>query len=220
MRQALSSPLVVQGVAHRSSLHLARKAWHLLGGLLIVYLYEAGTPRSTAVAILTGVLGVGLSLELLRGRFPTLNALIVRGWGPFMREHELHQMSTMPQYLASVLISVAIFPQPVATLSILYLCVGDPIASFCGNLWGHIAPQIRPGKSWVGTLAAWAVCGAVGFIYLQHHPLNLAPRLVLAGLGATAAAMAESLPLEMDDNFTIPIVSGFVLWLSFIAIEY
>jgi len=39
-------------------------------------------------------------------------------------------------------------------------------------------------------------------------------------LGGFAGAVSELLPLELDDNFTIPVVSGFILWLGFIAMQF
>jgi dolichol kinase len=42
--------------------------------------------------------------------------------------------------------------------------------------------------------------------------------LILSLVGGIAGGTAELLPLEVDDNFSIPVVSGFVLWLTFIVL--
>jgi len=42
--------------------------------------------------------------------------------------------------------------------------------------------------------------------------------IALTVMGGLAGGGAELLPLEVDDNFSIPIVSGFVLWLAFILL--
>src|SRR5689334_10732812 len=68
----------------RSDLHLARKVWHMLTGLLIVFCYSSGTPRSTGVLILGSVLGFDLLMETLRLRSPAFNEKMLRFWGPFL----------------------------------------------------------------------------------------------------------------------------------------
>ena len=44
---------------------------------------------------------------------------------------------------AAALLTIAIFPKPIATLSILYLALGDPIASLFGILYGGKGPRFR-----------------------------------------------------------------------------
>src|SRR4051794_10570141 len=78
---------------YRSDLHLARKAWHMTMGLIIVSIYLSGMSRSTAVTILGSALGLDLILELSRLRVPSINEKILKIWGPFMRSHELTQLS-------------------------------------------------------------------------------------------------------------------------------
>jgi len=36
--------------------------------------------------------------------------------------------------------------------------------------------------------------------------------------GALAAAVAESLPISVDDNLTIPLLSGLVMWVVSFAV--
>jgi dolichol kinase len=39
-------------------------------------------------------------------------------------------------------------------------------------------------------------------------------------LGGFAGAVAEALPLDIDDNFSIPVVSGFIMWAGFLLIQF
>jgi dolichol kinase len=41
--------------------------------------------------------------------------------------------------------------------------------------------------------------------------------LVTVIIGAVSAAIVESLPLPVDDNLTIPLFAGLVMWLTQIA---
>ena len=202
----------------RSDLHLARKAWHMVMGLVIASIYMSGISKNSGVMILASCLFFDLILENARLRSPVVNEAVLRFWSPFMRFHEMNQMSTVPHYLASVTLAMAIFPKPVAILSILYLACGDPIASLTGILYGHKGPRFSNGKTLIGTLGGVTVCALVTFIYLSTLSVSVGAILGLTLIGGLAGGMAELLPFDVDDNFSIPIISGFVLWLAFMLI--
>jgi diacylglycerol kinase (CTP) len=202
----------------RTDLHLARKMWHMGMGLLVVFIYMAGMSRSTAVLILSSVLGFDLMMEMARLRIPAVNERVMRLWGPFMRSCEANRVSGIPFYLASMVIAIGVFPAPIAVLSILYLALGDPIASLFGILYGHRGARMECGKSVIGTLAGVATCAVVTLVFLLGMQVSGGTLLALTLVGGLAGGMAELLPFELDDNFTIPVISGFALWLSFILL--
>lgn len=136
-----------------------------------------------------------------------------------MRSCEVNRVTGIPYYLASTLLAIALFPKPVAVLSILYLACGDPIASLFGILFGDRSIRFANGKSLIGTLAGVLTCTLVSFIFFQAMPpvgVSTAGLVVLTLTGGLAGGLAEMVPVEADDNFTIPVISGFVLWLVFI----
>lgn len=202
----------------RSDLHLARKLWHMLMGLFIVFCYLSGTTQGTALVLLGSCLGLALIVESMRLRSPSMNEKMLKLWGPIMRQHEVTRMSTVTHYLSSVILAIAIFPKPVAVLSILYLACGDPIASLCGILYGNMSIRFKSGKSLIGSLAGTLVCGLLTLIYLKTLSISNGAVLAISLIGGLAGGLAELLPFEVDDNFSIPIVSGFVLWLAFMVI--
>lgn len=207
----------------RSDLHLARKTWHALMGLFIVGVYMAGLTRSQGVLVLGAFLLVCLIGETARLRIPSLNEAVMRFWGPLMRSCEVNRYSGTPYYIASALIAVGIFPKPIAALAISFLAVGDPIASLFGVMYGDRSIRFPNGKSLIGTAAGMFACGVVAFIFLhfmnqtQFVELKLEHLVILSIVGGFAGGGAELLPMEVDDNFAIPVVSGFVLWLAFIV---
>jgi len=204
---------------YRHDLNLMRKIWHMGMGLFIVNLYLLGVPQGTALLILAGFLGADLMVENARLRSPNLNQRMMRLWGSIMRSHEVNQMSTIPHYIVSVILAIGLFPKPVAVLSILYLACGDPIASLFGILYGHKGPKFKNGKTLIGTCAGILVCVLISYVYLQAISVSNSTDVILAVslLGGLAGGLAELIPFEIDDNFTIPVVSGFLLWLVFIG---
>jgi dolichol kinase len=200
----------------RNDLHLFRKAWHMCMGLLIAFIYLSGISATTGVVILGTLFALSVTAEVLRLRVPSINEKVVRFWCPIMRSCEVNRVSGIPYYLLAALLAVGIFPKPVAVLSILYLAVGDPIASLVGILYGDRSIRFSNGKSLIGTLGGIAACFAVGFVFLKTLGLPNLDTFLIALIGGFAGGLAEHLPLETDDNFSIPVVSGFVLWLTFI----
>jgi len=205
----------------RSDLHLLRKIWHMAMGVFIVSVFMSGIAQSTALTLLGSFLLWSLTMETLRLKNPALNEKCVRFFGPVIRSHEVNKVSGMPYYIASSLFAIAVFPKPVAILSLLYLAFGDPIASLVGILYSHRSVKIFNGaKSLHGTAAGYVVCAIATWIYLRSTGMYGLDLIRLTLLGGFAGALAELLPLEIDDNFTIPVVSGFILWLGFIAIHF
>jgi dolichol kinase len=202
----------------RSDLHLARKVWHMGMGLFIAFLYMAGVPRITAVVLLSCFLGLDLILETARLHIPALNEKIMRHCGVLMRSSEATRMSGTPYYIASAILAIGIFPKMIAVLAIVYLACGDPIASVFGILYGDKGPRFANGKSWIGTGAGMVTCFLTSLIFLRVFGVESSLILPLSLIGGVAGGMAELLPIEVDDNFSIPVVSGFVLWMAFIVL--
>ncbi|MGE4233414.1 MAG: diacylglycerol/polyprenol kinase family protein [Bacteriovoracia bacterium] len=204
----------------RNELHIARKLWHISTGLIIVTCYMSGLSQSVGIQILSYLLAFSITMEFLRLKNPAVNETCVRFFSPIIRRHEVNKISGTPYYVASSLVAIAVFPKPVAILSLLYLALGDPISSFFGVLYSKKSVRIFEGKSLHGTVAGFIACSLVTWIYLRStgmYGLNL---IRLSLLGGFAGALAELLPLEVDDNFTIPVVSGFIMWIGFIVIHF
>lgn len=203
----------------RTELHLVRKLWHMTMGLVIASCYMAGFPQESAIQLLGAILAFSLTMEVLRLRNPVLNEKCVRVFSILIRTNEVNKVSGMPYFVASSIVAIAVFPKPVAILAILYLALGDPISSLAGILYSGRSAKIFDGKSLHGTAAGFFVCAAVTWFYLRSTGMNGLDLVRITLLGGFAGALAELLPLELDDNFTIPIVSGFILWMGFIGIQ-
>lgn len=206
----------------RHDLHLARKCWHMGMGLFMVTLYLSGMERLVAGKLLGVFLFLFLVFEFARLRFPHLNEKIVRWWGPLMRTSEINKISGTPYYIASSLITVLIFPKPIAALSIALLAVGDPLASLFGILYGKHSVRFANGKSLIGTLAGMIACFVVALLFFNEMKselhLNFNQLLGLSVIAGMAGGGAEILPIEGDDNLAIPIVAGFAVWLGFLVL--
>lgn len=200
----------------RSDLHLLRKLFHISTGLVLLYpFYCLDKPIEWTAALLGLVLAFVLSIEYSRQQFKFLNSLFIRVLRPIIRVNEVDKTSGIPFYLASCLFAVLVFPRDIAILSTLYLIFGDPSSSFFGILFGK--DRLFPNKSLQGTLGGCAVCCLVTAAYLYQVDFKQENILLFSMIGGVSGSVAELLPLHIDDNFSIPIVSGFFIYLAFLC---
>jgi diacylglycerol kinase (CTP) len=190
-----------------------RKIQHATSGIMIVFLAVVVVPGDMAVQCLgVSVVGCGLVLAC-RPFFSAVDAFYLACAGPLLRQHE-RKASTAPGafwLLLAAWVLMAQFPLDVASLSLLFVSVGDPAASLFGMLFGD-SLRLSNGKSPIGTLACVISClaSAVALSAVQPQLLDKLP-VVSVVSGAVAAALVELLPIPINDNFSIPLVSAAVL---------
>jgi diacylglycerol kinase (CTP) len=203
----VSSPLRL-----RSDLHITRKLWHMATGLIgLTLYYKSGLATEVVATTLLIFSGFSFLVEYLRLRNEKINQVLMIVMKPVMRESEKNSISGMPFYALGVSLSLFFFPERLAILSILFLIFADPIASFCGILYGR--DKIFPNKSLQGTIAAFAVCYIVSLVFGLIHASPSMNLLVFSILAGIIGAVSELCSQFVDDNLCIPVISGFGLFL-------
>ncbi len=198
----------------RSDLHLLRKTFHICFGIALLYpLWYEQKSREWMAAFLGTLLALVMSIEYMRSHWKEVNQWMVRIMGPVMRESEVTAISGIPFYLGSFLFSVLVFPEHITIIAMLHLIFGDPSSSFFGVLWGR--DKLFPHKSLQGALGGFAVCTTTTALYLHIAQIGDGKIVILSIIGGLAGAIAELLPLNIDDNFSIPVVSGGIISLTF-----
>lgn len=194
----------------RETPHIARRVYHLLMGLLCFSLYAWALTRDQAIFLLV-YLGIPfVLLDFLRLKIPSLNTAALKLFGTIMRREELLRFSANSYYIIALAILVVLFPKPVALLGILYLAAGDPVAAIVGSNFGR--HPLVGGKSWEGTLANFAVCAAGTFVFAQWFlSLPVTTALTFAVVGGLISAIAEVVPLPVNDNLYFPVLSAVLL---------
>lgn len=108
-------------------------------------------------------------------------------------------------YLIGVLIAIVLFDKDIASASILILAVGDPAGHIVGRYYGTKRLVINRKKLLEGTLAG---------IFFSTIAASFFVSVPVAFFGASFGMMAEAIELkflELDDNFSIPFISGLVM---------
>lgn len=199
---------------HRKGLHLS--------GLIIPLLYYVGlkTPlpggrgpfltRSSAVFLLGMVTLFHLTLEGIRLRVPSVNRFVLRRFGWLMRRSERRSVSGAGYYLLGSFLAAALFSPTIAIAAMLFLTLGDFTAALVGMRMGRI--RLFAQKSLEGSVACFVICFAIGLVFFWRVHGRVGIWLALSG--AFAATVAEMLPLRLNDNLTIPLLSGLAVLLA------
>ena len=182
--------------------HLGRKLYHLLGGLGLLSLYYL-LGRQNALICYSLLVLVVLAIDLTRLRVPAINEYIQTHFSSFIRKNEANKLTGTAPYILGIALSLWLFRTEIATAAICFLAFGDVAATTVGERYGRT--KISGEKSLEGTLAFVAVAATAGFL-LPLTGIQLMHGIILAG--AITAAGVELVPLPVNDNLVIPLVSG------------
>jgi uncharacterized protein (TIGR00297 family) len=190
----------------------ARKAVHVLSGLFALLLRFLNWWQSLLLAL--GALAFnGLILPRMSGGALDRDADRRRGYA----------------------LGILLYPLSVATLIVIFhsrldiaaaawglMAFGDGAATLAGTFLGGPRLPWNRSKSWAGFIA-FVAAGSAAATILQvwvagGHPGTPAPGFPVGALAIAVAiggAFVESLPLGIDDNLTVPLLTGgalFALW--------
>jgi dolichol kinase len=149
---------------------------------------------------------VAFVFESLRLKYRPLNHVVLLVGKPHMRDTEKYDYTALPFYLWGIGLSFFLFREHIAVLAVLFLSFSDPVASYFGLKYGSIKLYVN--KSLEGSIAGFTACYLITLAYgvLFHGPSPAL--LVFALFAAMFGAMSELLSMYIDDNFTIPLISG------------
>ncbi|NQZ18274.1 MAG: hypothetical protein HRT44_03305 [Bdellovibrionales bacterium] len=195
------------------ALHLKRKLFHMSGIMvayaLMNYLTET---QSWMVYMAFGI--PFIFWDFARQKVDSFNRITLKYFGGVLRDTEENNLSGVTFAILGLGISFFLFPKIVVLLAVLFLAIGDPVASFFGVLYGQ--DKIIGNKSLQGSLAAFAFCSAAGFFFFSVKGIMLDHLFLVSFLSGIIAAIAELMPVgRLDDNFTQLLMSSSLLTILF-----
>jgi len=193
----------------RTDIHIARRIWHFAGVMFIYFLYWWTPPEKSKLTVLALAIPL-LAIDITRLFWPPLNNAMMWLFKPFMREQEKHRLAALSFMLAGVTFNIVLFPRNIVFLSLLFLAIADPVASFFGIRYGK--DKLIGNKSLQGSFAAFAVCFLItaGFLFYKH--LMMERLFIVCLLSGLIGALSELMPVwKLDDNFVFPVLSAFLL---------
>lgn len=184
-----------------TGVEIKRKIVHL--ATLSIPIGYGFLPVETVVTILLPLFLGFLTVDLLRHYHSGVNSLFQKYFlGTVLREEERETLMGSTYFLFSSILVVLFFPKSVAIVSLLILILSDTAAALVGKGVGRVRIF---GKTLEGSFAFFVSSLIIVWIY---------PGLdrfwgSLAALGAT---LIELLPIRLDDNLTIPLVAGGIMF--------
>jgi dolichol kinase len=145
-----------------------------------------------------------LIVDILRHFHPGVASLFEKYfYGRVLREKEKYKLMGSTYFLFSTILTILLFPKSIAIVSLLILILADTAGALIGRWIGKV-PVF--GKTLEGSTAFFITALLIVWSYpqLSRFPGSL------AALGAT---LIEVLPIEVDDNLTIPLVAGGIMLL-------
>ena len=198
--------------ATKKDIHWLRKFWHV--GMIVVVCYLYAEVFQTREQALLGWLVLGgpfLLLDVLRTKIRPLNLFVISLFSSMMRRRELCSPSSTTPFLLGSFIVIALFPKPIAIVSMLCLAFGDVAACMIGLRFGK--DKLFQKKSLQGSIACFVICFLLILTFLIAHQVSSNTLAVIALIGGLAAAIGELLAVKpLDDNFTIPVVTASILY--------
>ncbi|KAL9648266.1 hypothetical protein ABK040_013885 [Willaertia magna] len=190
-----------------------RKTFHLIGLLVpAIYYYSLKYHFLTQFqgCLIVGTLAaLSLSVDLLRLSSDKFNKLFQESpAGKIMRKKEINDINGSTYYLIGSVLTMIFFNPVIAIASLLFLDLGDLAAALVGISFGRI--KIYKNKSLEGSIACFLVSLLVGISVF--YPLHLYEYISL--VGAITATLTELFLDHINDNLTIPILSGVAMTLA------
>lgn len=179
-----------------------RKMAHLLGGFFLVVFYWAVNQNygeKTALLIFFLFLLSLLLFDYLR----LTGKIAVPGEKEYAKEPEKKGLNAATYFIMAVLVCFIFFEFKIALTALAMLLVAEPVAALVGKKWGRYRiPRLKKEKNWEGVLAGFAANLTVGLL--------IWPSLILILPMALVASLVEPISYKIDDNLTVPVLSGLV----------
>ena len=145
---------------------------------------------------------VALAIEIARLVYHPFNSVLLSWLRPLLKDTESRNVTGATYIALAALAAFIVFDKPIAITALFFLSIGDPVAGIVGGKMGGI--RVR-GKSPYGTVAFFFVALAVAGVLSGTGVVSFHWGLAV---GAAVAALVELAYFGLDDNVTIPLVSG------------
>jgi len=173
-----------------------------MAGIFVVLLVQTGVLSASLLGLLVVVLG---AFVLFNYKYE--HELIAKVLGLNRADAQVPGLDVLAFFIGCWVVLV-LFEQNIASAAIMILTFGDPVAHLISTGFGGKQATVTRTSYIEGTVAAIVVGSMAAWIYVSFLPALIA---------AAIAMFVESGELRIanhhiDDNFTIPVIAGIVLW--------
>jgi len=189
-----------------------RKSVHLFA--LVIPVGYLIVPENPAKLILAVCAFIAVLLDLLKYYDKGFRRIFFRIFGKMLRSKEIRRFTSSSYILAAGLICAFAYSKWVMVISMAFIILGDIAGAIFGKRFGK--HKTIGNKTLEGSMAFFLVAyfGAIAFklIALPQVPWSA------LFMGALSAAVLESMPLGVDDNLSVPVLTGLLLQLMYVGL--
>ncbi|MBM4176324.1 MAG: dolichol kinase [Ignavibacteria bacterium] len=191
---------------------IIRKLIHLMSlSMPIIYFYIS---KETALYILIPLTLAFLVVDVIRYYNPHVGSLFYTIFGFLLRKHERDEkkkrLNGATNILISAIICVLIFPKLLFVTAFAVLIVSDISSALMGRKFGK---KRFLAKSLVG-FNAFIISGLIVVLFTPKVDY-LTSEYFIGFVGVFFGGLAESSHLKIDDNLSVPISIGVVMWILY-----
>jgi HAD superfamily phosphoserine phosphatase-like hydrolase len=187
-RRSLSRNDVLREIIHASSIAIP-----FLSSLIGIYTIAYFILFVTAFYVIS-------ELTIMEKRsLPVISSITRHATTP----EELYEFRAAPIFFAfGILLTLFLFPRPASNAAIVIFALGDSTASIFGKMFGRRTLSFNKGKTLEGSLIGFVFASSAAAFFVNPF---------MAASGAAVAMLIESLPLPINDNLVLPLVTGALL---------
>jgi glycerol-3-phosphate acyltransferase PlsY len=175
-----------------------------LAFLFIVFYLS--TEKKKALTLIGSIALFFILLDLIRLLSKKINFFFFNRMKRVYKEKEYKTFSSITIFLFAYFLTVLLFEKGIAALATSYLTFGDFFSKFFGL---HFGRKKIFEKTLEGSLAHLNACLVAGCILLHYVSIPVPAYL----LGALMASLSELLPLGIDDNFSVSLLSASTMYI-------
>ncbi len=186
-----------------------RKSIHLCSlSIPTVYFFIS---RQLALEILVPMFLAFLIVDLARFYHKPVQAWFYRWFGWLLRKHETDhktkRLTGATNILFSAIVCVLIFPKIITVNAFAILIISDITSALFGRRFGR---RRFFQKSLEGAMAFFV--SAVVVVFLAPKVRGLALEYAIGVFAAAVGAVVEAASTKIDDNISVPLAIGLVIW--------
>lgn len=185
---------------------LKRKAIHLFALAIPVSYYFL--PQTPALLIYSFVALASITADVVRIKRYHVGRILTWILRPILRKHERRGFTGSSYILSAMVLSIIFFEKRIAVAVISFIITGDVAAALVGRTFGKLKTINQ--KTIEGSSAFLFSCLLIVWV-IPDFPFWIGV------VGALVATVVEALPLPIDDNFTVPLFSGLVMEVLYLA---
>jgi dolichol kinase len=209
--EASSNEAEKDALPTRHNMQIMRRLFHMGNGFFIATLYLVSFDHSQMVHFLGTIACLLYVVEQVRINYPETAAKLVPFTRFIIRAEEQLKESAMVPFAMAVLLTIITFPKHIALVGIYTLAFADPLSAIIGIRFGK--HKISPTRSVEGSGAFFVATFLSCLVILTAYSGGFTfTAFIVSFLLGIICSVFDMIPLNIDDNLTIPLFTSVTLW--------